>query len=160
MNHDADNASAAPPEDRDGFDPLAGNPEDGRMATILQVIPALGSGGGVERGTIEIAGAIVDAGGRALVASVGGAQVHEVARAGGQHIELPLGSKNPVVIYNNISRLAGLIERENVDLIHVRSRAPAWSALAAAIAFSATAAVALALLGAALLASAPPAPLK
>ena len=102
------------------------------MPTILQVIPALGSGGGVERGTIEIAGAIVDAGGRALVASVGGAQVHEVARAGGRHIELPLGSRNPVVIYKNISRLVGLIERENVDLIHVRSRAPAWSAFYAA----------------------------
>jgi len=102
------------------------------MPTILQVIPALGSGGGVERGTIEVAGAIVEAGGRALVASVGGAQVHEVARAGGKHIELPLGSKNPVVIYKNISRLVGLIERENVDLIHVRSRAPAWSAFYAA----------------------------
>ena len=132
MNDDADNASAAPSEARGRIDTLAANPEDGRMPTILQVIPALGSGGGVERGTIEVAGAIVEAGGRALVASVGGAQVHEVARAGGQHIELPLGSKNPVVIYKNISRLVGLIERENVDLIHVRSRAPAWSAFYAA----------------------------
>ena len=130
MNHDADNASAAPSEDRDGLE--VGNQGDSRMATILQVIPALGSGGGVERGTIEVAGAIVDAGGRALVASAGGAQVHEIARAGGRHIELPLDSKNPVVIYNNISRLAGLIERENVDLIHVRSRAPGWSAFYAA----------------------------
>ncbi|MBT5899296.1 MAG: glycosyltransferase family 4 protein [Rhodospirillaceae bacterium] len=102
------------------------------MATVLQVIPALGAGGGVERGTVEIAEAIADAGGRALVVSVGGSQVHEITRVGGEHIELPLHSKNPVVIYKNILRLAALIERENVDLIHVRSRAPAWSALYAA----------------------------
>ena len=132
MNNDADNASAGPPGNRNRLHSLAGNPEDGRMATILQVIPALGSGGGVERGTVEIAEAIADAGGRALVVSVGGSQVHEIARAGGEHIELPLHSKNPVVIYKNILRLAALIERENVDLVHVRSRAPAWSALYAA----------------------------
>ena len=52
-----------------------------RGPTVLQVLPALGAGGGVERGTIEIARAIVEAGGRALVASAGGAMVHEVARA-------------------------------------------------------------------------------
>ena len=132
MNNDADNTSAAPPGNRNRLHTLTGNPEDGRMATILQVIPALGSGGGVERGTVEIAEAITDAGGRALVVSVGGSQVHEIARAGGEHIELPLHSKNPVVIYKNILRLAALIERENVDLVHVRSRAPAWSALYAA----------------------------
>ena len=132
MSNDANNASAAPLGNRNRPHTLVGNPEDGRMATILQVIPALGSGGGVERGTVEIAEAIADAGGRALVVSVGGAQVHEIARAGGEHIELPLHSKNPVVIYKNILRLAALIERENVDLIHVRSRAPAWSALYAA----------------------------
>ena len=132
MNDDPDNVSAASSNERDGYDMLAGPPQDGRLATILQVVPALGSGGGVERGTVEIAEAIVDAGGRALVASAGGIQVHEVIRAGGEHIELPMGSKNPLVMYQNISRLATLIERENVDLIHVRSRAPAWSALYAA----------------------------
>lgn len=135
MNERADNASAATADtagEASLTDPLAANPEDGRMATILQVIPALGSGGGVERGTVEIAEAIADAGGRALVASAGGAQVHEVARAGGGHIELPVDSKNPFVMHKNIQRLAGLIERENVDLIHVRSRAPAWSAFYAA----------------------------
>jgi glycosyltransferase involved in cell wall biosynthesis len=132
MNDDADNASAPTLGDRGQPDTLVENRGDGRMATILQVIPALGSGGGVERGTVEIAGAIVDAGGRALVASIGGPQVHEIARAGGEHIELPVDSKNPVVIYNNILRLAALIERENVDLIHARSRAPAWSAFYAA----------------------------
>ena len=69
MNNDANNASAAPPGNGNRSDMLAGNQKDGRMATILQVIPALGSGGGVERGTVEIAEAIADAGGRALVVS-------------------------------------------------------------------------------------------
>ncbi|MEK9725958.1 MAG: glycosyltransferase, partial [Rhodospirillaceae bacterium] len=140
MNDQAEKASA-----RDGTEtaePVASSPTageiavpqdaEGRLATILQVIPALGSGGGVERGTIEIAEAIVEAGGRAIVASAGGAQVHEVGRAGAEHVELPVDSKNLVVMYKNIGRLAELIEREKVDLVHVRSRAPAWSTLYAA----------------------------
>ena len=103
-----------------------------RAATVLQVLPALGSSGGVERGTVEIAEAIVEAGGRAIVASAGGARTHELARVRAEHVTLPLHSKNPVVMYNNIARLAALIQNENVDLIHARSRAPAWSAYFAA----------------------------
>ncbi len=105
---------------------------DGRLATILQVLPALGSGGGVERGTVEIAEAIVEAGGRAIVASAGGARVHDLARVGAEHVLLPVDSKNPWIIYANIDRLAKLIIAENVDLVHARSRAPAWSAYFAA----------------------------
>lgn len=98
---------------------------------ILQVVPALG-GGGVERGTIEIAAAIVRAGGVALVASAGGRLVAEVARAGARHVALPLATKNPVAIWRNAGRLAELIGAEAVDIVHARSRAPAWSALLAA----------------------------
>jgi len=103
-----------------------------RAATVLQVLPALGSSGGVERGTVEIAEAIVEAGGRAIVASAGGGRVHELARVRAEHVLLPLDSKNPVVMYNNITRLMRLIRAENVDLVHARSRAPAWSAFFAA----------------------------
>jgi glycosyltransferase involved in cell wall biosynthesis len=104
----------------------------GRAATVLQVLPALGSSGGVERGTVEIAEAIVVGGGRAIVASAGGAKVHELARVHAEHVTLPLDSKNPVVMYNNIGRLAQLVRAEDVDLIHARSRAPAWSSYFAA----------------------------
>ncbi|MEP1030724.1 MAG: glycosyl transferase, partial [Alphaproteobacteria bacterium] len=69
---------------------------EGRLATVLQVLPALGAAGGVERGTVEIAGAVVQAGGRALVASAGGPLVHDLARVGAEHVDLPLDSKNPV----------------------------------------------------------------
>lgn len=105
---------------------------DARAATVLQVLPALGAGGGVERGAVEIAGAIVEAGGRALVVSAGGPLVHDINRVGGEHIELPVDSKNPVVMHKNAGRLANLIQAEKADIIHARSRAPAWSACAAA----------------------------
>lgn len=102
-----------------------------RPPTVLQVLPALVMGG-VERGTIDIAGAIVDGGGRAIVASAGGPMVHEVTRQGAEHVVLPVDSKNPWVMRKNIRRLANLAIAENVDIIHARSRAPAWSAWHAA----------------------------
>jgi glycosyltransferase involved in cell wall biosynthesis len=58
--------------------------------------------------------------------------VREIARAGGRHVELPLASKNPFTIRANIGRLAAVIEAQAVDIVHVRSRAPAWSAYYAA----------------------------
>jgi glycosyltransferase involved in cell wall biosynthesis len=95
--------------------------------TVLQVLPALQSGG-VERGTVEMVQAIVAAGGRALVASAGGAMVARVERAGGTHVRLNLASKNPLTIWRNSRRLIQLIRRERIDIVHARSRAPAWSA--------------------------------
>ncbi|NQU61812.1 MAG: glycosyltransferase family 4 protein [Rhodospirillales bacterium] len=103
-----------------------------KSATILQILPALGAGGGVERGTVEIAEAIVQSGGRALVVSSGGASVHELKRVGAEHLELPVHSKNPYVMYANVGRLAKVFKDEGVDIVHARSRAPAWSAYFAA----------------------------
>jgi glycosyltransferase involved in cell wall biosynthesis len=100
--------------------------------TVLQVLPALGEQGGVERGTVDVAAAIVAAGGRAIVASAGGPRVHALARVRADHVTIPADSKNPLVIIRNSHRLAELIRRERVDLVHARSRAPAWSAWAAA----------------------------
>jgi len=100
-------------------------------AVILQVLPSLGSGG-VERGTIEMVQAIARAGGRPLVASAGGRLEPAVADAGGRHLMLPLSSKNPVRMWRNAASLARLIRREGVQIVHARSRAPAWSASLAA----------------------------
>jgi glycosyltransferase involved in cell wall biosynthesis len=100
-------------------------------ATVLQVLPALGHGG-VERGTLEIAAAIVGTGGRALVASAGGPNVAQLEALGASHIALPLASKNPLTIWANAARLRAVIGREGVSLVHARSRAPAWSAYWAA----------------------------
>ncbi len=99
--------------------------------TILQIIPEL-STGGAELSTVEIAEAIVKAGGRAIVLSEGGRLAERLAASGGELIAFPAASKNPATILANIAKIARIVEAENVDLIHARSRAPAWSALRAA----------------------------
>jgi glycosyltransferase involved in cell wall biosynthesis len=99
--------------------------------TVLQVLPALVSGG-VERGTLEIAEALVGAGWRALVASAGGPLVEPLERLGARHVALPLGRKSPPGIWRNAAALAGLVRAEKVGIVHARSRAPAWAALLAA----------------------------
>ncbi|HEX3500789.1 MAG TPA: glycosyltransferase family 4 protein [Stellaceae bacterium] len=105
-------------------------PAEGRPPRVLQVLPRLVSGG-VERGTIEISAALVAAGWGSYVASAGGKMMHELTRHGATHITLPLASKNPLVMRGNIARLATLIEEHDIDIVHARSRAPAWSAWAA-----------------------------
>jgi len=102
-----------------------------RPPAVLQVLPRLVTGG-VERGTVEVAAALVAGGWKSVVASEGGPMVREIERAGALHVELPLASKNPVTLRRNVDRLAQLIRRERIDIIHARSRAPAWSALGAA----------------------------
>jgi len=99
--------------------------------TILQVAPEL-SAGGVERTVLEVTEAIVEAGGRALLASKGGRLEPEFARLGGELIRMDAKSRNPLTIKLNEGRLRQVIREEKVDLVHARSRAPAWSALAAA----------------------------
>lgn len=95
---------------------------------ILQVLPALGAGG-VEKGTVEIAQALTDAGWTALVASRPGARLEALKRAGGTHLDLPLETKNPLAIRRNARVLQHVIGTHGVALVHARSRAPAWSAL-------------------------------
>lgn len=102
----------------------------GRAPVIMQVLPALNSGG-VEQGVIDINAAIVKAGGRSIVVSNGGARVHEITKAGGTHIQLPVHSKNPLTMAANIRRLRKLIRDNQVDVVHACSRAPAWSAVRA-----------------------------
>jgi glycosyltransferase involved in cell wall biosynthesis len=102
-------------------------PQPGESPVVLQVLPSLVTGG-VERSTIEITEAVAAAEGVALVASAGGRMVSQVERAGGRHITLPLDTKNPLSIWRNAARLAALIRRERVAIVHARSRAPAWSA--------------------------------
>ncbi|MAC89553.1 MULTISPECIES: glycosyltransferase family 4 protein [Maricaulis] len=94
---------------------------------VLQVIPEL-EAGGAERTTLEVAEAIVAAGGRALVASQGGRLEGELAELGGELIRLPVASKNPLTLWSNTQALVRLIRREGVQIVHARSRAPAWSA--------------------------------
>ena len=102
-------------------------PDGPYQGTVLQVLPALVTGG-VERGTIDVAIALKAAGFRALVASSGGPMTRELTRAGIEHIELPLASKSYFTMRRNADHLARIIREQKVDIIHARSRAPAWSA--------------------------------
>ncbi|RFD21239.1 glycosyltransferase [Komagataeibacter melaceti] len=94
---------------------------------ILQALPALESGG-IEQGTLEIARAIVQAGGTAIVASAGGRLVARLKYIGAIPVEMELGAKNPLSIMRNAGRLRQVMRRFNVNLVHARSRAPAWVA--------------------------------
>lgn len=102
-----------------------------RPMTVLQVIPELGTGG-AERTTVDIAAALHAEGDRALVVSEGGRLVDELLAVGGEHVAMPARTKSPAGLWRNAGLLAALIARENVDIVHARSRAPAWSALVAA----------------------------
>ncbi|MCA0401638.1 MAG: glycosyltransferase family 4 protein [Proteobacteria bacterium] len=98
--------------------------------TILQIIPDLNAGG-AERTTIDIAEGLTQAGARALVATSGGRLVGELQAKGGIWVPFPAATKNPLSMALNIGTLVSLIRDEKVDLVHARSRAPAWVALAA-----------------------------
>lgn len=94
---------------------------------VLQVLPGLGEGG-VERGTTDIAAFLAHEGWTPLVASAGGDSENDLAQLGVQIFRLPLNAKNPFVVQQNIRRLQRVIHEHDVDLVHARSRAPAWSA--------------------------------
>ncbi|MCB1538103.1 MAG: glycosyltransferase family 4 protein [Rhodospirillales bacterium] len=98
-----------------------------KTPVVMQIIPELGPGG-AEQGCIDVAAALVQAGARALVVASGGARVGEIIRAKAEFIPMPVQSKNPWEMYCNIGRIRRLINAWNVDIVHVRSRAPAWSA--------------------------------
>ncbi len=99
--------------------------------TVLQIIPELDAGG-AERTAVDIAEALVSCGARALVASDGGRLVSELQARGGLWVPFPAKTKNPIKMLFNIRKLAQLIRAERIDLVHARSRAPAWVALGAA----------------------------
>jgi glycosyltransferase involved in cell wall biosynthesis len=93
---------------------------------ILQLVPSL-EAGGAERATVDIAAALVKNGHRAFVVSSGGRMVKELLATGAQHATWPVHSKNPFRIFGHAKKLAVYIKENNIDIVHARSRAPAWS---------------------------------
>lgn len=90
------------------------------------MLPAL-EGGGVERGTLEIAAALCAAGHRALVMSAGGVMVRELEALGAAHVTWPVGVKSPLTLAL-VPRLRHWLCEQRIDLVHARSRVPAWVA--------------------------------
>jgi glycosyltransferase involved in cell wall biosynthesis len=99
--------------------------------TLLQVVPELETGG-AEQSTIDVAQAVVRAGGTALVATRGGRMTSRLEADGGRLAQMPVQTKNPLTMLGNAARLVALVRQERVSIVHARSRAPAFSALWAA----------------------------
>lgn len=92
--------------------------------TVVQCLPAL-EVGGVERGTIDVANALVKAGHRSIVISAGGRLVRELTNGGSEHLEWPIGKKS-IATFLQIRRLRKWLEKTKPDILHARSRVPAW----------------------------------
>lgn len=95
-----------------------------RRLTVVQLLPALESGG-VERSTLEIAQALVAAGHRAIVVSAGGRLVPRLQALGAEHVTLDIGRKSLLTL-RHVRTLRALLLREGADVVHARSRLPAW----------------------------------
>mgnify|MGYP004609405371 FL=1 len=105
--------------------------QENKKIVVLQVLPELGQGG-VELGTIEIASELQKQGIENYVASEGGRMEYNLERIKVKHFTLPLKTKNIFKMYLNSLRLAKIIKKYGITIVHARSRAPAWSAYWAA----------------------------
>ena len=103
--------------------PLAGR-------TILQIVPPLAAGGD-ERATLAVTAALAETGARALVATDSRGLAGELQAIGGLFVRFPAATKNPLAMALNMRRLQRIIASERVDLVHVRSRWAAWTAVKA-----------------------------
>ena len=102
-----------------------------KTPVVLQVLPELETGG-VEVGTIEVASELKEHGIENFVASQGGRMVYNLERLKIKHLTLPLKSKNPFTMWKNARKLEAFIRENGINIVHARSRAPAWSAYWAA----------------------------
>lgn len=100
-----------------------------RRLTVLQVLPALESGG-TERGVLEVAEALVAAGHRSIVISAGGRKVADLIKLGSEHVQCSLGSKSPLTL-RHIPGLRRFLLEQNVDVVDIHSRMPGWITYAA-----------------------------
>ena len=94
---------------------------------ILQILPELNVGG-VETGTVDLCKYLVRLGHKAVVVSAGGVLVKEVEASGAKHYQLPVHKKSIVSIFKLVPQLAEIIKNEEIEVVHARSRVPAWIA--------------------------------
>lgn len=95
-----------------------------KKLTVVQVLPALESGG-VEKGTLEVGRYLVEHGHRSIVISAGGRLVEQLVREGSEHVQWPVGAKRLTTL-RYIGKVRELLARERPDILHLRSRLPAW----------------------------------
>ena len=92
--------------------------------SVAQLLPAL-DGGGVERGTLEVARELARRGHRSVVVSAGGRLVPELLGEGSEHLAWPLGVKSPLTL-RWVRPLRRWLAEQRIDILHARSRLPAW----------------------------------
>lgn len=94
---------------------------------ILQILPELNVGG-VETGTVDFAKYLIDHGHKSIVISNGGPLVEKLIAEGSTHISLPVHKKSIVNAFKLIKKIRQIICEQNIDIVHARSRVPAWAA--------------------------------
>jgi len=95
---------------------------------VLQVIPRLGYGG-AETGCYDLAHFLYEKNSRSIIVTSGGELLRYVKKNKVKVIRLPVHSKNPILMFFNALILSIVILIYNIDIVHARSRAPAWSCL-------------------------------
>jgi len=98
---------------------------------ILQIIPNMEIGG-AERTVLEITSFLKDKEFSSLVLTSGGKLIGELEKENIEVIKLKIDKKNPYSIIKNFFLFIKIFREKKIDLVHVRSRAPAWSAIFAA----------------------------
>jgi len=104
---------------------MSGNSPGKRRLTVVQMLPALESGG-VERGTLEVGKYLVEHGHRSLVISAGGRLVPQLESEGSEHVAWDVGRKSLLTPIRHLHRLRRLLQDVEADILHVRSRMPGW----------------------------------
>lgn len=95
-----------------------------RRLKVLQMLPAL-EGGGVERGVVELNRFLSAEGHDSVVISEGGRMVETIEAEGGRHLAWQVGRKSLWTL-RLVWRLRRFLREERVDVLHLRSRVPAW----------------------------------
>ena len=91
---------------------------------VIQILPRL-EGGGVERGTLEVANYLSEHGHESIVVSQGGRLVNDLQKQGSHHVRLRVGDKSPATLMS-VGKLSKLFDQFKPDIVHPRSRLPAW----------------------------------
>jgi len=94
---------------------------------ILQILPELNVGG-VETGTVDFARYLVENGHESVVVSNGGTLVSKLLNDGSKHYQLPVHKKSLVTAFRLVKKVREIILKEKIEIVHARSRVPAWIA--------------------------------